>query len=118
MKQLEATSSTPRPALKQLKAPKSSFETKGDTKDYFLIGETILIIGLLSVGLFCYTTSLTFNKTQFEDATSSKAQLEDATSGKAQLESTQLEAGGSKKAQLVEAQLVEAQSKEDNIFDM
>ena len=94
LKQVEATSSTPRPALKQLKATKSSFETKGNTKDYFLIGETILIIGLLSVGLFCYTTSLTFNKTQFEDATSSKAQLE----------STQLEAeaGGSKKAQLVE----------------
>ena len=64
---------------------------------------------------FCYTTSLTFNKTQFEDAISSKAQLEDATSGKAQPESTQLEAeaGGSKKAQLVETQ-----SKEDNIFDM
>ena len=111
MKQLEATSSTPEPALKQLKA--SSFETKGDTKDYFLIGETILIIGLLSVGLFCYTTSLTFNKS----TTSSKAQLEDATSGKAQLESTQPEAeaeAGVKQS----AQLVETQSKEDNIFDM
>ena len=69
LKHLEATSSSPEPALKQLKAPKSSFETKGDTKDYFLIGETILIIGLLSVGLFCYTTSLaSTDKTQFEDA--------------------------------------------------
>ena len=108
LKQLKATSSTPEPALKQLKAPKSSFETKGetkgDTKDYFLIGETILIIGLLSVGLFYYTTSLaSTDKTQFE------------ASKKAQLKSTQpeVEAGGSKKAQLVETQL-----KEDNIFDM
>ena len=115
----QATSSTPEPALKQLEAtsstPKSSFETKGDTKDYFLIGETILIIGLLSVGLFCYTTSLTFNKS----ATSSKAQLEDATSGKAQPESTQPEAeaeAGVKHSK--KAQLVETQSKEDNIFDM
>ena len=76
-------------------------ETKGNTKDCFLIGETILIIGLLSVGLFCYTTSL---------ASTDKA----TTSGskKAQLESTQLEAQSSKKAQLVETQ-----SKEDNIFD-
>ena len=60
---------------------------------------------------------MTFNKTQFEDATSSKAQLEDATSGKAQLESTQLEAeaeAGVKRS----AQLVETQSKEDNSFDM
>ena len=105
---LEATNSTPRPALKQLKAPKSSFETKGDTKDYFLIGETILIIGLLSVGLFCYTTTLTST-----DKATTSGQHE--ASKKAQLESTPLEAeaGGSKKAQLVEAQ-----SKEDNIFDM
>ena len=87
----QASSSTPEPALEQLEAstsptPKSSFETKGDTKDYFLIGETILIIGLLSVGIFCYTTSLTFNKAD-------KAQLEDATSGQAQLELSQPEAG-------------------------
>ena len=106
------------PALKQLKAPKSSFETKGDTKDYFLIGETILIIGLLSVGLFCYTTSLaSTDKTQFEDATSSKAQLEDAPSGKAQLESTQLEAEAEAQS-FKKAQLVETQLNEDNIFDM
>ena len=107
LKQVEATSSTP--ALKQLatsSTPKSSFETKGETKgntkDYFLIGETILIIGLLSVGLFCYTTS---------SASTDKA----TTSGskKAHSESTQLEAQSSKKAQLVETQ-----SKEDNIFDM
>ena len=67
LKQGEATSSTPEPALKQLEATSSTpalkqletkGETKGNTKDYFLIGETILIIGLLSVGLFCYTTSL------------------------------------------------------------
>ena len=89
LKQLEATSSIPEPALQQLKA--SSFETKGETKgntkDYFLIGETILIIGLLSVGLFCYTTGL---------ASTDKA----TTSGskKAQLESTQLEAQSSKKS--------------------
>ena len=51
LKQFE-DATRPEPALKQLKASKSSFETKGDTKDYFLIGETILIIGLLSVGLF------------------------------------------------------------------
>ena len=55
LKQLK-DATRPEPALK-LEAstsatPKSSFETKGDTKDYFLIGETILIIGLLSVGLF------------------------------------------------------------------
>ena len=110
LKQVEATSPTPEPALKQLESstsptPKSSFEkvTKGDTKDYFLIGETILIIGLLSVGLFCCTTSLAFNKadkTQFEDATSGQPEA----SKKAQLESTQPEAGvkHSKKAQLVE----------------
>ena len=100
----------PEPALKQVE------RTKPKTKDYFLIGETILIIGLLSVGLFCYTTSLTFNKA----ATSGKAQLEDATSGKAQPESTQPEAGvkRSKKAQLEATQLLETQSKEDNIFDM
>ena len=108
LKQLEATSSTPEPALKQLKAPKSSFETKGDTKDYFLIGETILIIGLLSVGLFCYTTSLTST-----DKAATSGQLE--ASKKAQLKSTQLEAEAQsfKKAQLVETQL-----NEDNIFDM
>ena len=108
LKQLEDAPT--RPALKQLKAPTSSFETKGDTKDYFLIGETILIIGLLSVGLFCYTTRLTST-----DKAATSGQLE--ASKKAQLESTQLEAeaeaGGSKKAQLVETQL-----KEDNIFDM
>ena len=71
-------------------------------KGFLLIGETILIIGLLSVGLFYYTTSL---------ASTDKA----TTSGskKAQLESTQLEAQISKKAQLVETQL-----KDDNIFDM
>ena len=63
LKQVEAT--TPEPALKQLEASTPALkqletkgETKGNTKDYFLIGETILIIGLLSVGLFCYTTSL------------------------------------------------------------
>ena len=44
--------------------PSASTATKpkSDTKDYFLIGETILIVGLLSVGLFCYTTSLTSDK--------------------------------------------------------
>ena len=80
--------------------PKSNTKTK----DYFLIGETILIIGLLSVGLFCYTTSLACtDKTQFEP------------SKKAQLESTQLEAEAQS---FKKAQLVETQSKEDNIFDM
>ena len=107
----QATSSTPEPALKQLEATSSTpalkqletkGETKGNTKDYFLIGETILIIGLLSVGLFCYTTSLTST----DKATTSGSK-------KAQLESTQLEAQSSKKAQLVETQ-----SKEDNIFEM
>ena len=104
LKQLEATSSIPEPALQQLEDATSGTKPKSNTKtkDYFLIGETILIIGLLSVGLFCYTTSLTStDKTQFE------------ASKKAQLKSTQLEAQSSKKAQLVEAQL-----KEDNIFDM
>ena len=57
----QATSSTPEPALQQLEATSSTpalkqletkGETKGNTKDYFLIGETILIIGLLSVGFF------------------------------------------------------------------
>ena len=113
MKQVEATSSTP--ALKQLatsSTPKSSFETKGetkgDTKDYFLIGETILIIGLLSVGLFCYTTSLTST----DKATTSGSK-------KAQLKSTQPEAEAEAEAGVKRsAQLVENQSKEDNIFDM
>ena len=110
MKQLEATSSTPEPALQQLKA--SSFETKGETKgntkDYFLIGETILIIGLLSVGLFCYTTSLTST----DKATTSGSK-------KAQLESTQPKAEAETEAGVKRsAQLVETQSKEDNIFDM
>ena len=104
LKQVEATSSISEPALQQLKA--SGFETKGEikgnTKDYFLIGETILIIGLLSVGLFCYTTSL-----------SSTDKATTSGSKKAQLESTQLEAQSSKKAQLVETQ-----SKEDNMFEM
>ena len=105
LKQVEATtSSISEPALQQLKA--SSFETKGETKgntkDYFLIGETILIIGLLSVRLFCYTTSLTST----DKATTSGSK-------KAQLESTQPEAQSSKKAQLVETQ-----SKDDNIFEM
>ena len=107
LKQIEATSSTP--ALKQLatsSTPKSSFETKGETKgntkDYFLIGETILIIGLLSVGLFCYTTSL-----------SSTDKATTSGSKKAQLESTQPEAQSSKKAQLVETQ-----SKDYNLFEM
>ena len=57
LKQLEAT--TPEPALKQLEASTPALKqletkgkTKGNTKDFFLIGETILIIGLLSVGLF------------------------------------------------------------------
>ena len=72
LQQLEDATS---PALKQLEAATSG--TKPKTKDYFLIGETILIIGLLSVGLFSYTTSLTSDKA--------------ATSGKAQPESTQLE---------------------------
>ena len=83
LKQLEATSSISEPALQQLKS--SSFETKGktkgNTKDYFLIGETILIVGLLSVGLFCYTTSL-----------SSTDKATTSGSKKAQLESTQPEA--------------------------
>ena len=62
----QATSSTPEPALKQLEATSSTLALKQledaasgtkpksntKTKDYFLIGETILIIGLLSVGLF------------------------------------------------------------------
>ena len=108
LKRLEATSSISEPALQQLKA--SSFETKGETKgntkDYFLIGETILIFGLLSVGLFCYTTSL-----------SSTDKATTSGSKKAQLESTQpkaeAEAQSSKKAQLVETQ-----SKDDNIFEM
>ena len=103
MKQVEATKLEP--ALQQLEAATSGTKPKSNTKtkDYFLIGETILIIGLLSAGLFCYTTtSLTStDKTQFE------------ASKKAQLKSTQLEAQSSKKAQLVETQL-----KEDNIFDM
>ena len=115
MKQVEATSSTPRTALKQLEATSSTpalkqletkGETKGNTKDYFLIGETILIIGLLSVGLFCYTASLTST----DKATTSGSK-------KAQLESTQPKAeaeAGVKQS----AQLVETQSKEDNIFDM
>ena len=99
-------SSIPEPALKQLKA--SSFKTKGNTKDYFLIGETILIIGLLSVGLFCYTTSLTST----DKATTSGSK-------KAQLESTQPEAEAEAEAGVKRsAQLVETQSKEDNIFDM
>ena len=112
LQQLEATSSIPEPALQQLKAPKSSFETKGETKgntkDYFLIGETILIIGLLSVGLFCYTTSLSFT----DKATTSGSK-------KAQLESTQPEAEAEAEAGVKRsAQLVKTQSKEDNIFDM
>ena len=110
MKQLEDAPT--RPALKQLKAPKSTFETKGDTKDYFLIGETILIIGLLSVGLFCYTTSLASNET---DKAATSGQLE--ASKKAQLESTQPEAEAEARVKR-SAQLVETQSKEDNIFDM
>ena len=99
---LEATK--PRPALQQLEDATSGTKPKSNTKtkDYLLIGETILIIGLLSVGLFCYTTSLT---------STDKTQLE--ASKKAQLKSTQLEAQSSKKAQLVETQL-----KENNIFDM
>ena len=54
LQQLEATSSTPRPALQQLEDATSGTKPKSNTKtkDYFLIGETILIIGLLSVGLF------------------------------------------------------------------
>ena len=84
-RQLEATT---RPALQQLEAatspalkPSASTKSKSDTKDYFLIGETILIIGLLSVGLFYYTSSLaSTDKTQFE------------ASKKAQLKSTQPEA--------------------------
>ena len=89
LQQLEATSSTPEPALKQLEDATSGTKPKSNTKtkDYFSIGETILIIGLLSVGLFCYTTSLTStDKTQFE------------ASKKAQLKSTQLEAQSSKKS--------------------
>ena len=110
LKQLEATSSISEPALKQLKA--SSFETKGETKgntkDYFLIGETILIIGLLSVGLFCYTTSL-----------SSTDKATTSGSKKAQLESTQPEAEAEAEAQSSKkAQLVETQSIDDNIFEM
>ena len=106
LKQLEATSSTP--ALKQLEDATSGTKPKSNTKtkDYFLIGETILNIGLLSVGLFCYTTSLTST----DKATTSGSK-------KAQLESTQpkaeAEAQSSKKAQLVETQ-----SKDDNIFEM
>ena len=77
LKQLEATSSISEPALKQLKA--SSFETKGETKgntkDYFLIGETILIIGLLSVEIFCYTTSLA-STDKATTSGSKKAQLD------------------------------------------
>ena len=108
LKQLEATSSISEPALQQLKV--SSFETKGETKgntkDYFLIGETILIIGLLSVGRFWYTTSLTST----DKATTSGSK-------KAQLESTQPKAeaeAGVKQS----AQLVETQSTGDNIFNM
>ena len=109
MQQLE-DATRPEPALKQLQASTSRTKPKSNTKtkDYFLIGETILIIGLLSVGLFCYTTSLTSDKADKAD----KAQLEDATNGKAQFESIQPEVKRSKKAQLVETQ-----SKEDNIFD-
>ena len=109
LKQVEAT--TPEPALKQLEASTPALkqletkgETKGNTKDYFLIGETILIIGLLSVGLFCYTTSLAFTDKATDKATTSGSK-------KAQLESTQLEAQSSK-------QLVETQSKDDNLFEM
>ena len=61
LQQLEATSSTPELALQQLEDATSGTKPKSNTKtkDYFLIGETILIIGLLSVGLFCFTTCLT-----------------------------------------------------------
>ena len=101
LKQLEATSSTP--ALKQLE---TKGETKGNTKDYFLISETILIIGLLSVGLFYYTTSL-----------SSTDKATTSGSKKAQLESTQLEAEAEAQSSK-KAQLVETQSAGDNIFEM
>ena len=104
LKQLEATSSISEPALQQLEDATSGTKPKSNTKtkDYFLIGETISIIGLLSVGLFCYTASM-----------SSTDKATTSGSKKAQLESTQLEAQSSKKAQLVETQ-----SKDDNLFEM
>ena len=95
-----------KPALQQLERTKPN----SNTKDYVLIGETILIIGLLSFELFCYTTSLTSDKTQLDAATSGKAQPEST-----QLESTQPEAGVKRSKK---PQLVATQSKEDNIFDM
>ena len=54
LQQLEATK--PRPALQQLEDATSGTKPKSNTKtkDYFLIGETILIIGLLSVGLLLF----------------------------------------------------------------
>ena len=79
MQQLEDATS---PALKH--SASTTTRSKSDTKDYLLIGEKILIIGLLSVGLFCYTTSSTSDKAD-------KTQLEATKSGKAQPESTQLE---------------------------
>ena len=104
MQQLEDAT---KPALQQLERTKPN----SNTKRLFLIGETILIIGLLSVGLFCYTTSFTSDKAD-------KAQLEAATSGKAQPESTQLESTQPEVKRSKKAQLEATKSKEEDIFSM
>ena len=83
---------------------KLKVKLKAILRTIFLIGETILIIGLLSVGLFCYTTSL-----------SSTDKATTSGSKKAQLESTQPKAEAGVKQS---AQLVETQSKDDNLLEM
>ena len=83
----------------------SAASTKPKTKDYFLIGETILIIGLLSVGLFCYTTSLTSDKAD-------KAPVK-RTAAKTTAETT-----AAKRTAETAAAVSKTELEEDNIFDM
>ena len=87
--------------------PSASTATKpkSDTKDYFLIGETVLIIGLLSVGLFCYTTSLTSDKAD-------KAPVK-RTAAKTTAETT-----AKRTAETAPAVRSKTELEEDNIFDM
>ena len=78
---------------------KLSTKSNTNSKDYFLIAETILIISLVGAGLFFYTTTT--------QKCSDKAQLK---AGKAQLETA------TKKA--TDANIATNKSNEDDYFEM
>ena len=97
--EVEDEASQPQLTTTKLTTKLTTKKTNTKSKDYFLIAETILIISLVGVGLFFYTTTT--------QKCSNKAQLK---AGKAQLETA------TKKA--TDANIATNKSNEDDYFEM